>query len=656
MPEKYININKYVSEKGNELKQILEKNRGKQTLINAPTGSGKTTAIIDIFKQFDSDINILVLPTKILCEQLENKVYPLVAKNSVILNPKNFTNNYSCIYEKADELLNDIRRIRPDLRVNVVIDEIHILIDSISFRKESVESILRLIQYSLNTNGFVAYMSATTDFIDKSFSISQKVFFKSKQRNRIKNINIILNNTNHNTINFSKGILLEYENGLVRYNNKEEQQILATSIAKRVKKECAYINADEKSYTVMCGKKKYNNDCYGDIIERQRIDESIDFLFTTQLLDCGTSIVESKIKNVFWICNDPRQMSINSIVQFANRTRYDIDNYNIIICQDNTKQKPFKTFNKIFTDGRKEAQEILNCINETYKTIKNRPDLSELGKINAFKDHLGYKDFWDCNITKNYVFYDELIDKPYINEIAYNLYCQRLYNSQFFHHIDKLKKELENYFENNINIQIIDELIVKPIDMRAVKEERNNERYLVIDCLKTLTKDTCYKLFACLEDNAIIPDKLKPIFENTEYKSYITRAKNLGISPYRIWNILQDESKTKQELKKYLYQQQIINNNKIAVIDFSENKYSYSNIKIKEQRIILSRFYQLNDCRTDLKENTITKEILKELAEKITNECNKKITPKKTLELIQMIFVLRDLSNGKYKIERIKMA
>ena len=59
MPEKYFKINQYVSERKYELKFLLEQNRGKQTLINAPTGSGKTTAIIDIFKQFKNDINIL---------------------------------------------------------------------------------------------------------------------------------------------------------------------------------------------------------------------------------------------------------------------------------------------------------------------------------------------------------------------------------------------------------------------------------------------------------------------------------------------------------------------------------------------------------------------------------------------------------------------
>lgn len=660
MPKNKIKVNKYLSEQKDLLKDFLYQNKGKTVMIDAPTGAGKTKVISQIFHESPkNEFNFLIVPNRVQAEQNASDnnypLFPIISKTNLQIRKDNFKNSYSAVFDKCSELRDDLKTFKPDANINVIIDEFHMLSASSLYRKESVEGVLKLAEYAKKTNGYCGYMSATTKY-ERAINFDDKIYFEVEKRDFVDNITILVNRSKKPIKDVTKALVLKSNNAIIRYNNKEEQKLICESISNTSNKNVAYINADEKTYILINGKKEYKNNIYGAIIENGVIPNNVNYLFTTSLLDCGTSITESKMEDAFYIINDSNQLNINSIIQFANRIRHHFKNFYILIGDNYFTDEPFHSFSRLYVDERRNVLECEKVYKNIWNQTKAMPNQTNKWKVNKMKDYLGYKDSWDCNCNLNSIFFDEEKQEVYINELAYNLYIQNLYNKQFFYHIDNLKSELEKSFNKKISIEYIDYINTDKIDMRAIKEERIKEKQIVIDCLKTLTRDTCYKLYDYLKEDAEIEESLKPIFENQEYKKYLKKANSLGISSYNIWNLLQDESKTKREIKTFFLEQQIKNNNRqFAIPQFANiEKPIYDNISIKEQAIILRELYQINKSGNNLKRITITDNVLKNLTFKINQECKKNMTFKEVLNLIKMIFVIVETDSGKLIIKSIK--
>ena len=139
---KEITVNKYISEAEMEIIEAI--NTSNRLAINAPTGSGKTTAMLRIAKRLNIPI-VLCVPTVLLCDQLttdcKKKGYDVYGLHGSVTQSKRFKAEMAqitiCTYDTL-----------PNINLSnrwLIIDESHNLINAFGLNKSFRENVVRKI-------------------------------------------------------------------------------------------------------------------------------------------------------------------------------------------------------------------------------------------------------------------------------------------------------------------------------------------------------------------------------------------------------------------------------------------------------------------------------------------------------------------------------
>ncbi|MDV9763971.1 DEAD/DEAH box helicase [Clostridioides difficile] len=440
-----INIDKYISENLKGIREsIKHATEGKNVLMVAPTGSGKTYSIINTLKELDIKA-LFIFPNAANVQQaiVEYKIagaYDKIPTKHALKD----NNLVAMTWDKTEQLLNE------DLsEYIIVIDEIHQTYTD-AFRSKAIKSLNNI------TNKCKGRLDITATPSKLEFEIYNHVI-EYKQ-----NIQTEYKVKLYDKINIGKVIEI--------LNNSNNAMLLKDSIStlnyisKKVNKKSGVVISDTKDTS-----KLYNRIVsYSDM-------EGYEVLLNTSVIVAGVNINNPNITDIVII----GEKDIGKIKQYVARAR-GAKSINVHIFNS------YKT-----TNEDSNVYSVEWCINENIKDVENLTNIYN----KASKRDLPFKaigiDISPINIKNidSNIYYDKKdmcykTDKLYIKSSAYNNYYQT-------RTIDSFKVLLEEYFNKieiveteketkNIEEEIKEhEEAIKELKKSAIEQLEGHKKYLV---------------------------------------------------------------------------------------------------------------------------------------------------------------------------------
>ena len=452
-------INQYIKEQENILRMTMAIH--KHSRIIAPTGSGKTTAVIKNVKQIFPDKKIIIVNSLTSTTNQIGKKHKLsVVDGEVNQKMAEWIFDNDNIKSMTYEAL--LRKNDPQYWKDVVliIDEEHNFITANRYRTKSLDKINRIKDMCYRTVG----LTGTAYGLNKE-NVFELYYKRINNKNDIVEVSFIINEKNN-----KEQFLIDCENDL----KKEKDVVGFVNDIKTIKKFKKYF--DEKYRVGIITRETKKLDLYKNVVENEMLNfNDYDIIFTTQVIAEGTNILNKNINIKILGYNI---LHINE--QFIARFRNGIDSLSFYYSKDsevdmffnleaeiknrineiNDFVQDFNIVNKIYADRGVDlynnksfkSSELYNHIKENIKLNGNGKKYIELSadehKIRAdyvikytskivknqylyayhFKKNLGFKNINFYNKTKNNPDLKNIISKK-LNDIgeAYDFELNDLY-------------------------------------------------------------------------------------------------------------------------------------------------------------------------------------------------------------------------------------
>lgn len=397
------------------IKALLSRVKTSLTLVKAPPGGGKTTVMMQAFKELSNENNevyILAVPYKVQALQGSEKYkITCIVKG---MKPSEEIKTGIAVYEKVVQLVNFYQA--KGIKVNLVIDECHMLIDS-AFRG----SVMRdLIEVSKQCN--VIHLSATPRLCLDYFNYDQCLEFRpSKVKDDYKTF--IYNLPSKGKVESIASLILEQSKShkftMVRINNKsliEQLKIELETLHKRV----AIVYTSEEIE---------NDEVFTNIVNNETVSSDYDILLTTSKLDCGINLdFDHTDVCVMVIPLTGIDYNMDSIEQFSKRARNGIKTLVVATCGD--LNNPSNVDYNLIKETERDY-----CIKH-YQTFKDSLEpLVQIMGIEHVRNMMQLKDLNDTSIS-DYCMSIDLDGHLYFDEIklikrADVVYSSNLYNNPY---------------------------------------------------------------------------------------------------------------------------------------------------------------------------------------------------------------------------------
>ncbi|HEL5639308.1 TPA: DEAD/DEAH box helicase family protein, partial [Clostridioides difficile] len=440
-----IDVDKYISENLKGIREsIKHATEGKNVLMVAPTGSGKTYSIINILKELDIKA-LFIFPNSANVQQAMVEYNIAGAYDKIpTKHALGESNLVAMTWDKTEQLLKE------DLsEYIIVIDEIHQTYTD-AFRSKAIKSLNNI------TNKCRGRLDITATPSKLEFEIYNHVIEYKQKIQTEYNVKL------YDKINIAKVIEI--------LNNSNNAMLLKDSIStlnyisKKVNKKSGVVISDTKDTSKL----------YDRIVSYSDM-EGYEVLLNTSVIVAGVNINNPKITDIVVI----GEKDIGKIKQYVARVR-GAKSINVHIFNS------YKTTNE---DSKVYSVEW--CINENIKDVESLTNIYN----KASKRDLPFKaigiDISPINIKNidSNIYYDKKdmsykTDKLYIKSNAYNNYYQT-------RTIDSFKVLLEEYF-NKIEIvetekeaKKIEEEIkeheeaIKEFKKSAIEQLEGHKKYLV---------------------------------------------------------------------------------------------------------------------------------------------------------------------------------
>ncbi len=526
-----------LSEAENQIFSLLKINQ--KISIDAPTGGGKTTALINLFAPIIKEIGLKIVfccPTQLLTESIYKDALSLYRNSVAILTGERKTPNYFdkniiiCTYDQLQRV-NDLEQ-----RL-MVIDESHNIVSAFNYRKRAVQ----FFQQAFSIAAKTVLLSGTpndlmTNIFDfKAIKIKQKeaqqiTVFDYENSDYIAELVQILgykNNIDSNSIDVVllndkkkleaiKGILLNL------FNLNNDEIVLLTSDKKN--------NLNSSSKAV-----------FDSISRKKAIPNGVKLILSTCIIAEGVSIDNRNINKVITISTRQSFLDVETIKQFSARFRKlnKVDIHCILPTETALKSDYTKCQHKVAIDRIKHAEIEINS------------------QIEAFQDHIQ-----KYGIDTNY-------DEKFLNHSDNNTLLKYLYELNYgSFHIDKLYilsdiQNKKNRLRNNV--ALMSELgkfeNVTISDGLPINELNEGEKESLQEDLK--------------EEKANYNERKKKAIENA--KNYLLDERTEKIF---IESLYFSKKTTNRDLTKYL--EEFYFGQKVAFQSLAVQEFSVKNIELLE--------------------------------------------------------------------------
>ena len=423
--DKTLLIKDYVSE---ELSSVLDyADIHKKIVLTAETGTGKTTAFLkDFTKQRPSKRLLILAPLTAIVEQNKSDYKNIVALTGNS-EPKEHTKAKTSLlvmatYEQGYKHLSTGNKFD-----YVIIDEVHNLITSHSFKRESLINLTSILHRFK-----VIGLTGTTNTLFQS--IGYKLVNAKKVDLKAVDVSMIVDNRNPLKIALQH---LESVKGkcIIRLNSRTN--------ATDLKRELIRLKLYKKSEILILKSDAHikKGADFLQLTEKSNFKENIKLVLTTSLIDEGLSIKQKGFTDVVFIENNYKPMP-ESVKQFFARFRNeDADRKNYFYFRE-TKDQTLNSWNPYFA---------FNQIKKELKEDAKTRDVTE-SKSNDIANN-------------DYLFYANGQVNKYA--LAYDI------STEFFKRATTL--EYVNFLELNYNLNLIKSVNHQKtiIDLKDIKEKSN---------------------------------------------------------------------------------------------------------------------------------------------------------------------------------------
>lgn len=462
MYEKHLLDNPQIKQ---QLRQIMQ-GKNRLSLMCAPTGSGKTHAIMEVAKELDDQSYVYVF-TPFKKQSLQNKakydVDCLVGSDTLSTTKILKERIISVTYDKANALAQKLlemfeAKAFDGKHITLVIDEAHML-TSCQFRRQGLSRLQELIHMiKTKTNGNILYMSATFENcymidVDEIFACSngKKANFNHVAEYICKagvDNKTFITHCTIKQLNEKKKVLL-------RINDKS----LIHKIAK---------NLEKKGYRVgvLTSETKEDSPLFQNIIENATLLLDYDVILMTSIIDCAVTLDSMQDgtfpKNIVpMYFMDEKNSNLDDIIQFSNRIRWNISELVILVDKHQGEwDAPIIPLKDI---ARKKGASYIQLMENIKEVNKRLADMKRLEQVLEDKDYFERAN----HLGKLFqVLEDELCCDEFD---AFNRVYKE-YMRQFFYHDDVRRKKLKEIFGVKVNFNFIGEDEIKTPFVDDTKE------------------------------------------------------------------------------------------------------------------------------------------------------------------------------------------
>lgn len=357
--------------------------KGQYTLIQAGTGVGKTSMIMDRTGNLSDHQNIImVVPSVLKVQELESsysskngKIEYLYFYDRKVPTESTFTKNQRyivvCTYDKLDAVLAELPQ--GDIKKSLlVIDECHKLYSAGSYRDEAINSIL----FTLEKKRFstVLFLTATfTSHCWDTLNIPLDFTYIVESKSEIqRNLELIMLKEG-DQYSFMVHVIQRLERMkatgqtkkvIIRYNHRQKSELLAAMLEKY-----------HQVKTMIVHSKNKEDEAVQELFTSQVIPKNTDVIFCTSIMDEAINInnLEDELDSIFVIGKDAHP---EELVQFMGRLRKATvpcfmvvhtkigENHQISL---ETLRLAFMSKNKRFIDKLNKVAELLSEIFDDYQ-------------------------------------------------------------------------------------------------------------------------------------------------------------------------------------------------------------------------------------------------------------------------------------------------
>lgn len=540
--------------------KFQEWKKGTCEFIDAPTGSGKTTYILDYVLSYmsDQEMNILYMVNrKILKRQLDYEISKKNIKQQACINVMTYQSLEDKIIQNQIEN-NGFSYMNEFMKYDcIVCDEAHYFLTDSTYNSQSYLSFIWIIENFYNR--IRVYMSATIvevkALVEKynaninekqtnwyrlnSKSMDETISFRALEEKRIEcRVNRDYGFLNINLLNSKEEIVK-----IVMSDMNSKWIIFVNNIAeaKSIKKDIIeYCQISKDSISQIDAKGIKNGEAVAiaeDIAENQKFEGKV--LITTAVLDNGVSLCDSKIKNVVIISDNEVEF-----IQMLGRVRRQDDNHEIKLYIYKQEVRTFSNRLVVLEKRKRYIDKLL--LEYIYNAIKIIGSPIVVNSSFSLTDTVRLEQPTGRRI-------------PSVNGI-YNSSIDRDSQIRRGHITEKID---ERYLINNIHWQIMDDLRNKRIDYDTIQSIcfiagglfwLSRTAVAQIEYLVDYYRSMKEKIEK--DDNAFILEQLKWINRENDYKQLI------------IAEVERAKTRLNESIQKFISE-----NNEYSMNDFEKENY-----------------------------------------------------------------------------------
>lgn len=591
-------------------------------------------------------IQILVTPNRIQNEQnQEEAAYnytAIIGQNGEYIKYNSDT-NYSVVIEKLTEVLNNIEESKQKSKINLVIDEAHVLVEQKNFRSEAINGLIEVVSKVLELEGTVFFMTATPNDL-KCFNFDKIISFipetEVKMTDKVK---VYYKDDKTSMKDYVVSLANHLKNPLIYYNRKDGIKRAKESL-EGLKYSVDKVTADDKTEQL-----------FKSIVSKSALTKADKWLCSS-VIEVGTNIkgviqddgtIKEEVITPTYILNSTNNCKIDSMIQFFARIRYHLPEYVLAMPYKESRSDRIKSIDMILNEEISRVETSYNNykrVLESFKAIFSKEEAVQIMKKSLETEFLdGSK--MNCNC----IYLDEEDFTIKVDTISLWKIVYDRFNEQLYYHPDllfyRLKKEL------GVPVEIAEE------ELTIVNVNRGDSspeaKALAYETLSEMTKKDIEILEQVVSKDIDINDiknskqqeKIRNVLNCKKYKEYLKKAYNLELKFSEIIKVILKSNKNCQ-IEYYLTSVQYVKGN----ILYSKGKRAIA----IEQDIMLRQLCTLKPNGKIVK-RVIKKSDLEKVRSLINSEIKKHYEYSDILKLFNYIFNTTNCSTEegeeKYKLE-----
>lgn len=342
-------------------KEIIS--RQQKILVNSPTGSGKTTAFLDAFKELESDKNhfyIFSTPTVALTLQNAAKHNVMSIKGqtkhlfkSVNAYVKRGKRVFISTYDMTPILIEFLKMVEKNITFTLVVDEIHKFVTDyeMNYRYEAIKNLHSISQQATSFIG----LSGTIDDIYKNEFETVVQIDNGNPQSPCQEFAVYTYEKKADSLPELVQLIEIWTTKrkiLLYIQSKKKIEQLKRLLQRRGIKVRA-INANNKS-----------NLTYKQLIDNETIDPNVQVVLTTSVIADGVNIKNDMEWEVIAVCNEYSNLfNYSSIKQISNRLRNPYRRFSIFMQEPKNKDLQKFQLENAYKYRLRIAEQIVKEIN-----------------------------------------------------------------------------------------------------------------------------------------------------------------------------------------------------------------------------------------------------------------------------------------------------